>query len=266
MGLTWHGDPRPRLSYPEGTPNTGLHRVTTAMYLPVPPITNAYPLAGIVANSLSPLLLTYYPPLKGIILGFSHARFAGAPSNDRPSSTSAGFARIIDCYAQPHAWVTAEAAVFRPARGAWLEGVVRFQTEAHVGLVVWNVFHAIVERRRMPAEWQWVALEKSAGSDQGDDEGDIVADQWVVATGSDNKGKRGGRRKNDTVGAYFDRAGKIEGTMAFRARDFDFDFERPGNLSLMTIEGSFLTEEEDRGVDERLGRRAADVGSEAVSA
>src|SRR5438105_936112 len=51
LGLTWHGKPHPRLKYPEGATHTGLHRVTSSMYLPVPPITNEYPLAGVIANS-----------------------------------------------------------------------------------------------------------------------------------------------------------------------------------------------------------------------
>jgi hypothetical protein len=84
---------------------------------------------------------------------------------------------------------------------------------------------------------------------------DIVPDQWVVATSG---GKHGGKSKNKSaVGAYFDGNGsRVEGTLAFRARDFDFDFDRPGNLSLMTIEGSLLTEEKDREIDERLGKPA----------
>jgi DNA-directed RNA polymerase I subunit RPA43 len=217
------------------------------MYLPVPPITNEYPLAGTIANSLSPLLLTYYPPLKGIILSFSNARFASQPDADG----GGGFARIIDCYAQPHTWVTAEVLLLRPVKGAWMEGVVQFQTESHVGLVVWNVFHAIVGRHRMPADWKWVSLEKSAAGP----ESDIVPDQWVVATVGGAKYADGRSKSKNTVGAYFDQSGKVEGTLAFRALDFDFDFERPGNLSLVTIEGSFLTEEEDRKADERLGRR-----------
>jgi DNA-directed RNA polymerase I subunit RPA43 len=227
------------------------------MYLPVPPITNEYPLAGTVANSLSPLLLTYYPPLKGIVLGFASARFSAPPDTGTGTGGGGGggFARVIDCYAQPFVWVTAEALLFRPVRGAWLEGVVRFQTESHVGLVVWNVFHAVVERHRMPPDWQWVALEKPSAAAEGEE--DIVPDQWVVATsGAGGKyGAKGKSKSKNTVGAYFDRGGRVEGTMAFRARDFDFDFERPGNLSLMTIEGSFLSEEKDREVDERLGRK-----------
>ncbi|PBP25479.1 RNA polymerase Rpb7-like domain-containing protein [Diplocarpon rosae] len=41
------------------------HLQTSSLYLPLAPVSQKFPLEGICAEHLSPLLLTYYPPFKG---------------------------------------------------------------------------------------------------------------------------------------------------------------------------------------------------------
>jgi hypothetical protein len=43
------------------------------------PISQLHSLAGICAEHLSPLILTYYPPFKGVVLSYSNAQLSKHP-------------------------------------------------------------------------------------------------------------------------------------------------------------------------------------------
>ncbi|KAH8687894.1 hypothetical protein BGZ60DRAFT_394761, partial [Tricladium varicosporioides] len=55
------------------------HIQTSSLYLPLAPISQSYPLEGLCAEHLSPLLLTYYPPFEGILLSYHNPRMSEAP-------------------------------------------------------------------------------------------------------------------------------------------------------------------------------------------
>ncbi|KAG9735711.1 hypothetical protein KCU73_g10440, partial [Aureobasidium melanogenum] len=62
---------RPRIASPaadDATSTSPFVKQTSSFYLPLSPIYHAFPVDGLCAEHISPLLLTYHPPLRGVIL------------------------------------------------------------------------------------------------------------------------------------------------------------------------------------------------------
>lgn len=158
-----------RASKPATTPTTAIpdspYSVTTAtLYLPLSPISISptHALASLLAEHLSPLLLTYYPPLQGIILAYSNASISSEPPRSPTQSTSQSqpqpltLANSAGEYGVLYVYLTATFLVFRPQRGQTLEGWVNVQSEGFLGAVVLNLFSVGIERKRLPSSWKWI--------------------------------------------------------------------------------------------------------------
>ncbi|KAG8629991.1 hypothetical protein KVT40_001610 [Elsinoe batatas] len=57
---------------------------TASLLFPLAPSAFNFPLQGLCAEHLSPLLLTYYPPLDGIVLSYSRPRLSDTPETNPP--------------------------------------------------------------------------------------------------------------------------------------------------------------------------------------
>lgn len=194
------------------------HLQTSSLFLSLAPVSQKFPLEGLCAEHLSPLILTYYPPFNGVILSYSNPRFAEKPFGNDGDST---LLQNLDEYAVSWAWVTAEFLLFKPVRGAWLEGYINLQNEGHLGLVCWNLFNASIERARLPKEWKWIG----------------VADQE-----KDMETEEGATYAEDGIGYYVDGEGKkIEGTVKFRVKEIESNHDK--ERGFLTIDGTMLDEE-----------------------
>ncbi|KAJ9632115.1 hypothetical protein H2203_000516 [Taxawa tesnikishii (nom. ined.)] len=216
---------------------------TTSLYLPLSPIAHSFPLHGLLAEHVSPLLLTYYPPLRGVLLSYSNPRLSETP-HSVPASAEAEdaaplvLARSIDEYAVNFVWLTVDFVVLRPKRGCVVEGTVTLCNESYLGLVCWNFFNAGIDRRRLPKDWTWVS-----GS---------------LTDAVDGTGEDGAAIPNREEGGYFvDGQGKkVEGMIRFRVRDFESAASTERERGFMSIEGTLLAEQEDDAVDEEVRARA----------
>ncbi|PYH30710.1 DNA-directed RNA polymerase I subunit RPA43 [Aspergillus neoniger CBS 115656] len=149
------------------TPDSPYTLTTATLYLPLSPISISptHALASLLAEHLSPLLLTYYAPLKGIVLAYSNASISSTPP---PSSTNIvnaedpnlpqplTLARTAGEYGVLYVYLTATFLVFRPQRGQVLEGWVNVQSEGFLGAIVLNLFSVGIERKRLPPSWKWI--------------------------------------------------------------------------------------------------------------
>jgi DNA-directed RNA polymerase I subunit RPA43 len=196
------------------------HVQTSSLYLPLAPISQKYPLEGMCAEHISPLILTYYPPFNGVILSYSKPRLSEkAFGNDGAEC----LLKNIDEYAVSWSWVTAEFLLFKPEKGAWLEGYVNLQNQGHLGLVCWNLFNASIEAKRLPPDWRW----KDAHELQ-------------------NEGGEGQRETyaEEGAGYFVDGEGnKVEGMVKFRVKEIESSHDR--ERGFLSIEGTMLSEEAD---------------------
>lgn len=200
------------------------HVQTSSLYLPLSPICQNYQLDGICAEHLSPLLLTYYPPLKGVVLSYSNVRLSEFP--EQPASTDIPvLARAMNEYAVNFLWVTVDFVVLKPRKGIWVDGWVNLQNESHLGLVCWNLFSASIERKRLPKEWKWIDNNSAInGLTNESSEDHVVGDGHFV----------------DADGA------KVDGLIKFRVRDFETAPASENERGFISIEGTLLGEEEEQ--------------------
>ncbi|KAL1591150.1 hypothetical protein WHR41_00458 [Cladosporium halotolerans] len=216
---------------------------TTSFYLALSPIAHDFPLDGLCAEHISPLLLTYYPPMKGIVLSYSDPRLSEAPEKrgvqikkEKRSKTVLG--RSVDEYAVTYVWLTVEFLLFKPQRGTVLEGYVNLQNESILGLICYNYFNAGIERSRIPKDWQWVEDE---------------------AAEVDGEMTRKGRR--EAAGHYVNADGnKVEGKIVFKVKDFEATAGAETGSGSINIYGTLLTESDDTKVDEEVKQKSAARG------
>ncbi|EOD48048.1 putative dna-dependent rna polymerase i subunit a43 protein [Neofusicoccum parvum UCRNP2] len=207
---------------------------TASLYLPLAAIGQAYALEAICAEHLSPLLLTYYPPLKGVVLSYHNPRLSEGPGG--VSSGDRVLARSVNEFAASFVWATADFVLLRPRKGMWVDGNVNLQTESHLGLVCWNLFSASIDRRRLPDDWTWVEAGDAAAAETEDDA--ELEDAAVAAT--------------TAQGHFVDAQGKrVGGVISFRIRDFETSPRTQSDRGFITIEGSLLPEDKEKELDEQ---------------
>ncbi|KAI9855587.1 MAG: hypothetical protein M1813_009726 [Trichoglossum hirsutum] len=213
----------PQNQQPANTNDSPFYLQKSSLYLPLSPISYSYPLEGLCAEHLSPLILTYYPPFHGVIISYSNPRLSQGPLKTSNNNRGPVLAKSVDEYAVSFVWVTADFLVFRPQRNQWIKGWVNLQSEGHIGLVCWNLFNASIERKRLPREWKWIggSTTKKAHPREG------------IAKETDGEAE----------GYYVDEKGrKVEGLVEFKVRDCETVRDRDkGFLSIM---GTLLMEDE----------------------
>ncbi|KAL8918644.1 MAG: hypothetical protein Q9208_007205 [Pyrenodesmia sp. 3 TL-2023] len=225
------------------------HQQTSSLYLSLPPIAQNHPLQGLCAEHLSPLILTYYPPLRGVVLSFHNVRLSSTPQQDPVTDPEPALAQTIDEYAAPHVWLTAEFLLFRPRRGDTIEGWINLQNEGNIGLVCWNFFTASIERKRLPTAWKWVTggldvkrskKKKLKGSERGN-ESDL--DQTVAVPQVNGL--------VDAQGYFVDGDGRrVEGLIRFTIKDVETSRASGGDSGFLSMEGTLLQQSEEQEVRE----------------
>jgi DNA-directed RNA polymerase I subunit RPA43 len=150
----------------DDTTPSPFHSVCLSLYVSLSAISlsPATALASLQAEHLSPLLLTYYPPARGIVLAFTDTVLSSTrtqPSNPLPGSASSQpstsiLANCADEYGVSYLWLTTTFLVFRPAPAQNLSGWINVCSDGFVGLLSYNYFQTGVARNRIPKDWRWV--------------------------------------------------------------------------------------------------------------
>lgn len=198
---------------------------TASFYLPLSPCAYNSPLEGLCAEHISPLLLTYFPPLNGVVISYEDPRMSEHPTDAVQAKSSkeakAVLSQSINEYAVSYIWLTADFLTFRPKRGAYLEGHVGVQNESMLGLVCYNYFNAVIERDKLPKDWKWVEDEEQA----------------ELPT------KR--KRKKFGGGYFVDGDGRaVDGRLVFKVEDFEATPGSDTGTGTVSILGTLVSERE----------------------
>ncbi|RMJ23824.1 rna polymerase I subunit [Aspergillus sp. HF37] len=256
---------------------------TATLYLPLSPISISptHAVASLLAEHLSPLLLTYYPPLKGIVLAYSNASISETPppasaqnQNPNPNPQPLTLATSANEYGVLYVYLTATFLVFRPQRGHVLDGWVNVQSEGFLGAVVLNLFSVGIERKRLPTDWRWIppgeeadkADTSAATSDdesQGSPAFDPLKEHFSPVTLASDENPladamqdAAGDEASAAEGSFRSVSGhRVRGTVRFRVVDVDVIPGTDRDRGFLSIEGSMLSPDEEAGVlqDERGG-------------
>jgi DNA-directed RNA polymerase I subunit RPA43 len=258
-------------------------RISLLLSIPAVAISQQHALSSILATHLSPLLLTYFPPAKGIVLAFSNptlsaeaAHALNAPLRPPPSSavgstgaptSSHTLALASDEFGACWAWLTVTLLVFRPSPGDELTGWTNVVSEGFVGVVGYNYFQAAIGKARIPEGWRWVgATGETAGQQQSRKKGrkGRLEEGWHSSS-SQNQGQGQGHeeedattsgpvfghRSGDEAGYFVDENGKrVPEVLTFRVVDTEMvPAHEAGGLSLQ-IDATLL----DKQAEEALVR------------
>ncbi|KAL8915803.1 MAG: hypothetical protein Q9172_006653 [Xanthocarpia lactea] len=244
--------------------NSPFHQQTASLYLPLPPIAQSHPLQGICAEHLSPLILTYYPPLRGVIISFHNARLSSDAQQDPSVGNEPVLAQAIDEYAAPHVWVVVDFLLFKPQRGNAIEGWINLQNEGNIGLVCWNFFNATIERKRLPEDWKWIpgGLDVGGSRRKKKLKGSERSDPVDVDHEEDHPQING---VHDIEGHFEDGDGRrIQGLIHFMVKDVESSRSSGGDTGFLSIEGTLLEEVEERRLRESETRHELPKGRKHV--
>lgn len=239
--------------------NSLLHVERISQYVSLSPACLATPLPALCASIFSPLLLSYFPPARGVVLGYEDVQLSDSPPLQQNSSKSSSkstskskprshpqpqdsdisdtesesdsipeplLLRHIDEYAAPFLWATASFLIWRPVKNALLTGRITHQSASHITLSHLNTFPVSVLAEHLPATWTWHSHE----------------------SGKVKKGWDG--RIADEGGWWVDEQGaKVEGgrEIEVRIRDVDGRMDGKGRgKGFLRVEGSLVGEGEER--------------------
>lgn len=230
---------------------------TLSHYIALPASTLGTPYESLCASVFSPLLLTYYPPARGIVLSYSNVRLSSnEPSKKRvkrwqqqheangsQEADEQGEEELslkADEYSCVYAWATATLLVFRPVKNAWVMAHVASQSQSHLELSYLNTFSISVLAAQLPGTWKWNSN-----------------------TASQNK-KGKAENGDDSIGYWTNEDGfPVDGEINVRITEVDFRSSRGGRRGFFGIVGSLRAEEEEeqsRGQDQGEGREEAAGG------
>ncbi|KAH8671683.1 hypothetical protein BX600DRAFT_252401 [Xylariales sp. PMI_506] len=219
-----------------------------SQYLPLFPQGLIDPIEGYTEQHLKPLLNHYVPAFKGVLLGYHNVEIGEAPGRGSITEESGMDAEAvfesIDEYAVTFGWLTAKVDLFKPQRGAWLEGSVNMQTEGHLGVVCWDMFNASIEASRLPEGWRWVDLlgngAKSKG--QGHEKTPEEAKLPTPEPAADDVAGDDDLAQVHTTGYWVDAEGqRVRGTVRFQIKNYEIGVS--GDYGYLSIEGTMLSAE-----------------------
>ncbi|KAL9087784.1 MAG: hypothetical protein Q9159_003467 [Coniocarpon cinnabarinum] len=240
---------------PQPAPLSPFALQTTSLYLPLSPIAQASPTAGLCAEHLSPLILTYVPALGGILLSYNNTRVSSTlpgSSRDLTKDADVVVGKTMDEYAFSYAWLTADFLLLKPTPGAEMEGYVNVQNESRLGVLCWNLFNASIERKRLPKDWRWdgpTSRRRSSAQPR----------QTEIEDG-EGRDDNAPQQEPEPEGGFLD--GNAEAVMGRKVKFkmIDWELDQSGKpvdassttSSLVSFEGTMLNDEE----EEKLLRQA----------
>ncbi|KAI0506320.1 hypothetical protein F5B22DRAFT_639324 [Xylaria bambusicola] len=209
---------------------------TVSQYLPLHPLGISEPVQGYMNQHLEPLLNHYVPGFGGVLLSYRNPRIGAAPGDGSLTQDSGmedvAILESINEHAVSFGWLTVEIDIFRPSRGAWLEGLVNIQSGGHIGVVCWGKFNASIESERLPRDWRWVDQHARKDKEQAEPEAkdDATGDHTEVHATGYWVNKDGARITADTP-------------IRFRIKNYEVGSS--GDYGYLSMEGTMLTEEEE---------------------
>lgn len=212
-----------------GSVSNCFHRVRARLYLSLAPSFNQDPIAGLKQQHLDPMLMTYNPELKGVVVSYFNIKLdddtIAKVSNDTPFS---------------FLWTTVDFLVWSPKVGDLVEGYVFMQSQSHIGLLIHDTFNATIKKYNVPTGWTFVP---SQADENGEHRFGKSLGQWQDENGVPIEGKLQFTIKS------LNPAGKVisvEGTLLDPSSELDI---QPVTLEPVAAEAEKKDEEMDSASD-----------------
>ena len=252
-----------------------------SLHVSIPAVALSTAQNSILSMHLAPLVLTYFPPAKGIILAFSDPILSAKPDFGvnlpliPPKDGSIPeqipeevLSRTADEFGACWVWLTVTFLVFRPERGDKLHGWTNVTSQGFVGLISYNFFQTAVGKSRIPESWIWNGPTREQSKKKGrkarlrDEAGDLNSQaSTAVEDEATEDTPFPEAHLSDGAGFFSDETGtKVPATFLYRVVDTDMVPDK--DKWALSIDGSLLEEEaeqrvlaEERAKYERLKSR-----------
>ncbi|RVX72719.1 hypothetical protein B0A52_04117 [Exophiala mesophila] len=269
----------------ESSDPSSFYSTRLSLYVSIPAIALESASSSILAAHLAPLLLTYFPPAKGIVLGFSDPVLSAKPDSSAnlpliaPDSAEVRpgtevLARTADEFGVCWTWLTVTLLTFRPERGDELYGWTNVTSEGFIGLVSYNYFQSAIGQNRIPQEWTWNGPHKDQGGERRKgrkarlrDEDGTSKEQDIdmFDEGSQSQVPAGPTDSTNEIGFFTDEDGnKVSSTLTYRVVDTEVVPGHDRHTWSLQIDGTLLNKdaeqkalEEDRLRFERIQQSGA---------
>ncbi|KAI1466244.1 uncharacterized protein F4812DRAFT_100972 [Daldinia caldariorum] len=230
---------------------------TVSQYLPLFPSGLIEPIEGFADQHLRPLLNRYVPSFRGVLLAYRNPRIGEAPGRgsltEKSKAKETVLLESVNEYAVAFGWLTVDVDLFRPSRGASMEGIVNLQGEGHIGVVCWNMFNASIEASRLPHGWRWVDLlsnDKDKGKDRGKGkrtDREKTAEEAKLPTPEPVEDQEDDTTQMHTTGYWVNETGqRIRGGAKLYFRIKHYEVGVSGDYGYLSIEGTMLADEEEK--------------------
>ncbi|KAI0912368.1 hypothetical protein F4823DRAFT_210874 [Ustulina deusta] len=240
-------DSSPSTTYP-GARKPSKHQYpfytqTVSQYLPLPPVSINEPIHGYMNQHLEPLLNRYVPSFGGVLLSYRNPRIGEAPGRGSVAQDSGMEDTVVlesvNEYAVSFGWLTVQIDIFRPSRGASLEGLVIIQSRGHIGVVCWGKFNASIESERLPRDWRWI--DQHASEEEEDAEPEATSPLLSAQDDTETD-----HAEVHATGYWVNRHGvKLAADTPISFRIKNYEVGTSGDYGYLSIEGTMLTEEEE---------------------
>ena len=257
----------------ESTDPSCFYSTRISLHVSIPAVSLSTAQNSVLSMHLAPLLLTYFPPAKGIVLAFSDPVLSarpgfgvclplGPPKDGAVPETLPEdvMSRTADEFGACWVWLTVTFLVFRPERGDQLRGWTNVTSKGFVGLLSYNFFQAAIGKARIPDSWTWDGEKGDQGKRKGrkarlrDDSGNWNSQSSTLLDDDVPQDTRYPRTQlSDGGGSFLDESGsKVPDTLEYRVVDTEMVSEK--DKWALNIDGSLLNEEAEQKVleEERI--------------
>ncbi|EDK36716.1 hypothetical protein PGUG_00814 [Meyerozyma guilliermondii ATCC 6260] len=131
-------------------------KFTTELYVSLAPCFINDPINGIKAQHLDPLVMTYFPKAKGVVIAYSNLKLSPENKTTDTDDNPIYVSTVSNSSPFTYLWVTVDLLIWQPNAGDIIEGYSYMQTASHIGLLVHDTFNATIKKLNIPAEWRFV--------------------------------------------------------------------------------------------------------------
>lgn len=255
------------MDFLDGTEPSCFYSTRLSLYVSIPAVSLSTARDSILSMHLAPLLLTYFPPAKGIVLAFSDPVLSAKPDfgTNLPLRAPTDhtipeiipeevMSRAADDFGACWVWLTVTFLVFRPKIGDKLHGWTNVTSKGFVGLLSYNYFQTAVGQTRIPKEWTWNGptreqrkkkskrgrLRDESGISNTHSSGTMEDGEWQDEPAMESSLSAG-------AGSFSDQAGaKVPDVFEFQVVDTEMVPEK--DKWALHIDGTLLDEEAERKV------------------
>lgn len=137
-----------------------IYKVPTSIYVSLSPIYAANLEAGVKAQHLDPLLMTYFGAAGGIVLEYFDVKVLGPSSATLQTTGKGALESKGKLSTKPvFVWVSVQFLVWKPRVGDTMEGWLDFEAPLQINLVVLGTFLVTVKKEQMPEGWVFIRCE-----------------------------------------------------------------------------------------------------------